>query len=382
MASAKTVGRPPDAELHPDGLTGDKIEGAGVPAHAAEGSRGHPRSVWRRGSPGPARPWVLGEHLQLLLVGGVAVALGVYDWLGQFAVHLGRLPAWVPLMGVGSILLVGGSAAAIAGPEEGGVESDPSETDTEQVLVPRQEWLEFQRYRLEAEHHTSPAPLATGSPGPPTPVPAPAVPSVAPIGEAPSGSDTNWLDDAIDELQAIVRKYGSQASVDSTGRQEAESSVTAPQLSEGDRPVWSEELPTEALTPNPSQVPEERPSPKLRMAAGEGELSPAESEIWREESSPTSPVSSTPSSLPPMHEEPPVAGSIASASTPGLGPKSGPSLIPLCVGCGARLGADDEWRCEFCEMRVCSACQERSRTEGHPHLCPTCAVLLGARERP
>ena len=394
---------------HWSGLLGGRST---APEEPAPGSPPRSRTRSFLASPGDrprrsARLRAVEYSIPLFFTGAAALALGLYALFGPVAFFAGRVPIWVLLTSVSSVLLVGGVVSSLTDDELEGFGVDPADIGSENVLVPRQEWLDWKRDRLEpsgGRNSLSAIPSATWTASRPTeglmtaatpPVPISPTESGGPWGETPTDRATNSHDlaapprraaaslPAQSPMEALDGLLGSLEALRNE-QPPADSSTTDPRKSKPIRPPSSIGRPAR----EPKSSPEEVPVRSLRdRRANAGAVSrsigttgpgtpPPNPRTRGAEDRSTAPGETVAVAPSPPRK---LLDSFLTRRTSSSG-LSGPSPRLLrtnpCVGCGSRLTQGVVQRCESCELVLCAACQQRGRREGHPRLCPTCAMLL------
>lgn len=347
------------------------------------------------------------ESLPFLFVGGVVLALGLYALLARADLYAGRIPLWTLFTGTGSLLLVGGVLSSLSYEDGEDLAIDPSSIGPDQVLVPRHEWREWQRYRRGA-----PVGRATEPPGAvwrfavpdgsmlealrkPAPLP------VARPSATPKVRETVWLEPPAPKAPpAATDGRGKPAS----GARDYDESVKA-----------TEGPPHEFPVPTPAPDGAERSTP-ARPGASTVKIPGGSGTIRADAPSPTGGAKGV---LPPAMARPDPRRNVPEGGTPRPGhPLDGPRPAPTdpmapslnlvsrapevrpspdpsrlepaphpvpssgpCVSCGKKVwNSSTTSRCESCELLLCANCTEAGLREDRHGLCPTCAMLLKESE--
>ena len=338
-----------------------------------------------------------------LVVGVALLALGLISIAGHLALYAGRLPLWALFESLGSILMVGGVLASLTYDDPETPLTSAAATDGEFVLVPRHEWLSWQRLLAgrvqEAERSLSGnAPLPSGTATAAEPPVAGGLRVTSPVSQTPPSGGRGLPDS-----EGVP--YGSGA-VHPERPTERSLSLPSPRLEllhefieriEKELDALGEERPTPGT---PGRPPQTSPS-ILEGTPGEPPLDPRRAPEVR---GPTDPPTRRSVPLPmdpgPSLESgrsgqgtwhpssPPPSAEGSSLPTP-EGPR--PSALPVaqkaqashgeherltCAGCGSRFPATGSVTCEACGLPFCRACQDQTRFHGRARLCPLCSMLL------
>lgn len=334
-----------------------------------------------------------GENLPLLFPGGAGLGFGLYVFIDKVRIGVGHLSACSLFVGIGVILLVGGSAGTVidmspdddevgtvpvesllapATPEPWSESSPVSTKALDTAAPPRNERSPTLSVRTTHAESLGRSELVKARIGVPNVSPEPAspaqvategsvratVPSSAAeqssVSSAPS-SQPDPLDQMLRELEMLQRERGGNESRThkETARRPATSDVAA----------------------GPNPTPERRSTVDGR----------------------STPTASGPGSIPPTPEPSLRTPVTDSADRPGsrdarlsIDPIT-PSREPLakvlgrradpCVGCGRPLPEESSILCGSCGLMLCPECEQRAVSEGSGNLCPTCAMLLRESSR-
>lgn len=355
------------------------------------------------------RQQALDESMPYLVVGIAILGVGIYAVVGQLALYAGRLPLWVLLASVGSIMIMGGTLSSLTYDDFEGIAVDPRDLPADKVLVDREEWLSMKRSREAPETTRGPVDMtsfSTWTPAQPSPGlvvkhpeprfehPSPAFPAPVELPARPEPETStpppnartavetprrplpNEAYDSIlrltESIERDLTKEGRPASGPggdiSRGVSTPAPRPTRPDLVDGEGTASSQVGKARSMGVNAGNPPAERPNPpRARLPPNNmppkiGEGLPREPMPWVE-----------------GHAATPVTGSAPAPTS--LKPRlQGLNLNP-CAGCGKAVSSDESpVLCDSCELPICSECLNRERRAEGAKLCPTCAMLLGAAD--
>lgn len=345
----------------------------------------------------------LDESMPYLVIGVAVLGLGVYAVVGQLALYAGRVPLWILLASVGSVMILGGTLSTLTYDDFEGISVDPANIGPEQVLVPRQEWLDLKRLRDQdgssrENSRTATPPTWTlahpsdtllASPAPPAPAGPPmAAPSRMketpirkPTRETESvshhESDTPVSRSPTDAAEDLVRLV---QSLDRDSRRTDQPHLRPP-VEQKPRAVMPTERQNRGQETRPvdaASSPTERfPTLALNrgsLASESLRIDPLQVRSAQEPRTPTlNPILSPPPQLGSAPNRPEDANSGRASR---LGSRLRERGGNPCVGCGKSISSAEAPKCESCDLALCPDCLELGRHEGHSTLCPTCAMLL------
>jgi hypothetical protein len=283
-----------------------------------------------------------------VILGGV-LCIGVAAWIG--AAHLrpddSRLPVWMLLGAVGSVLLGGGFALTLVEePTTMGSLGSPGDY----VLVPRATWERFLQ-----------SPVARVQPPPPASSP-PESPPPSYVSSAPEWVESGTV--PVPPVQAPPRpplvREDLVAAVSSEILAEARSSPPAPTPSAS---ALAPSSPTPAAPASEGAAAGPLTGPVPMNSPGPGPAPPASAVPPTVAKGPETQLQSVLSLL--ERAEVTVRSRMV--------PPSGDPVRERCIGCGVPVTTYSEQVCVRCDRPLCDRCIDRTAAEGHPQMCESCS---------